>query len=147
MATAAVRITWDGSAYDSLMHSDSGEVAKFLSQVGLQVAVMARRLAPVSHDGSHGRPAGYMRSKIAHVVSKDSEGLHCDVISPALTPEGYPYPLGVEVGTKPHTITSRGDYPLRTKQGRVLGHSVHHPGTAPHPYLRPALEEIGNIIK
>lgn len=147
MASASVRITWNGSEFDSIMHSDSGAVARFLSHVGLLVAVEARRLAPVSHDGSHGRPAGYMRSLIRQVVSKDGDGLHCDVISPALTPEGYPYPLGVEVGTKPHIITSRGDYPLRTKQGRVLGHSVNHPGNAPHPYLRPALQRIGDFVR
>jgi hypothetical protein len=144
--SAVVRLTWDDGEYGRMMHSSTGEVATFLITLGVQVAVTARSLAPVSADGSYGRPRGYLRDHITHVLSTES-GLHCDVISPATTPDGFPYGFGMEVGTRPHTITSHGDYPLRAHDGRALGHSVQHPGTKAHPYLRPALETVRNIAR
>lgn len=46
----------------------------------------------------------------------------------------------VELGTGPHVIRSHGPYPLRNAEtGQVFGPVVHHPGTPPQPYMRPAL--------
>lgn len=143
---APVKVVWNEPAYDHYFRSETGEVAIFMGGLSAKVAEVARTLAPTSHDGSHGRPSGYLRSKITHVVTRDAEGLRADVLSPATAPDGYPYPLGVELGTRSHEIASHGDYPLRTSTGQVLGRTVHHPGTEAHPYLRPALEQLGGLM-
>lgn len=101
-----------------------------------------RRRIPVSRDGSHGRPAGYARDRIHVERGADLLGPYWDVGSDATSPTGYPYPLGLELGTRPHTITSHGDYPLRDRQGRVFGRQVNHPGTRPYPWCRAALADL-----
>lgn len=145
MATGG-RIVWDDAALDVMLNSRHGATARYLSRAGEVGAQGAKRRAPVSPDGSHGRPSGYMRSAIGWVIGSDSEGLYVDIVSPAETPEGYPYGLGVEVGTVAHVIRSKGPYPLRNpKTGQVFGREVHHPGTEPQPYLRPALDDIRSM--
>lgn len=144
MATGG-RIEWDSGELNRLLRSTSGPVARYLARVGEVVTQGAKRRSPVSPDGSHGRPSGYGRSKIGWQIEEDSEGLYVDVISPAETSTGYPYMLGVEVGTAAHTITSHGPYPLKDKKGNVFGRSVRHPGTDPQPYLRPALDDARGL--
>lgn len=141
MATGG-RITWNDREFNRLLNSESGPVARYLGRVGEVGTQGAKRRAPVSPDGSNGRPSGYMRSKIGWTVDKDDQGLYVDIQSPAETPEGFPYGLGVEVGTAAHTIRSKGPYPLRDKHGKVFGKEVQHPGTDPQPYLRPAMDDI-----
>lgn len=60
-------------------------------------------------------------------------------------PPGGPvdYATFVELGTGPRLIVSTGPWPLRDKDGRVFGRSVHHPGTPAQPYLRPGAMSIG----
>lgn len=144
MATGG-RIIWDDSELNRLLNSEHGPVAQYLVRVGEVGTQGAKRRAPVSPDGSNNRPSGYMRSKIGWVIGTDSQGLYVDIQSPAQTPEGYPYGLGVEVGTAAHVIRSKGPYPLRDKHGRVFGRVVQHPGTNPQPYLRPAMDDIRGI--
>lgn len=139
------RIVWNDRELNRLLRSESGPVARYLARAGEVGAQGAKRRAPVSPDGSHGRPSGYMRSHIGWQIGSDSEGLYVDIVSPAESPEGYPYGLGVEVGTVAHTIRSKGPYPLRDKKGNVFGPVVQHPGTDPQPYLRPALDDIRNM--
>jgi hypothetical protein len=141
MATGG-RITWNDREFNRLLNSESGPVARYLGRVGEVGTQGAKRRAPVSPDGSNGRPSGYMRSKIGWTVDKDDQGLYVDIQSPAETPEGFPYGLGVEVGTAAHTIRSKGPYPLRDKHGKVFGKEVQHPGTNPQPYLRPSMDDI-----
>jgi len=144
MATGG-RITWNDRELNRILNSENGPVGRYLVRVGETVAQGAKRRAPVSPDGSHGRPSGYMRSAIGWEVGEDSEGLYVDIISPATSPEGFPYGLGVEVGTAAHVIRSKGPYPLRDKKGNVFGPVVNHPGTEPQPYLRPALDDARNV--
>jgi len=141
MATGG-RIIWNDRELNRLLNSEAGPVGLYLVRVGETGAQGAKRRAPVSPDGSHGRPSGYMRSQIGWTIGTDDQGLYVDIQSPAKTPNGYPYALGVEVGTAAHTIKSHGPYPLRDKKGRVFGREVHHPGTNPQPYLRPAMDDI-----
>jgi hypothetical protein len=105
-----------------------------------------RQRIPVSRDGSHGRPAGYARSRIHTSRGRDAQGPYRDVGSDATTPDGFPYPLALELGTRPHTITSHGDYPLRAKDGRVFGKTVQHPGNPPMPWCRAALAYIAGRV-
>ncbi len=141
MATGG-RIVWNDRELNRLLNSESGPVGRFMARVGEVGTQGAKRRAPVSPDGSHNRPSGYMRSQIGWKIGTDAEGLYVDIISPAESPNGYPYALGVEVGTAAHTIRSKGPYPLRDKRGNVFGKEVQHPGTNPQPYLRPAMDDI-----
>jgi len=45
----------------------------------------------------------------------------------------------IEVGTKPHIITVKNAKVLSDGTS-IFGKTVHHPGTNPHPYLKPALD-------
>jgi len=84
-----------------------------------------------------------MRDRIRSEVGRDTVGLHVDIGTDATTPDGHAYPLDVEFPTRPHTITSHGDYPLRNaKTGQTFGKEVHHPGTKGQPFLRPSLDVL-----
>lgn len=120
----------------------------FLDAASVVVAAGQKRRIPVSADGSNGRPAGYARDSIHVERGRDSLGPYRDIGSDATTPDGYPYPLGLELGTAPHTITSHGAYPLRDKHGHIFGRTVNHPGTQPYPWCRAALADLaGRIFK
>jgi hypothetical protein len=113
-----------------------------LDQAAVVVAAGQKRRIPVSQDGSNGRPAGYARDRIHVERGQDLEGPYRDIGSDAETLDGYPYPVGLELGTVPHTIVSHGDYPLREEHGRVFGRVVDHPGNPPFPWCRAALGDI-----
>jgi hypothetical protein len=119
-----------------------------LDQAAVIVAAGQKRRIPVSADGSNGRPAGYARDRIHVERGRDEFGPYRDVGSDAETPDGYPYPLGLELGTAPHVIESHGDYPLRDKHGNVFGRVVDHPGTPPYPWCRAALADlVGRVFR
>lgn len=123
-----------------------GLAEPFLDQAATIVAAGQRRRIPVSEDGSNGRPAGYARDRIHVERGRDAESPYRDVGSDAETPDGYPYPIGLELGTSPHTIESHGDYPLRDKHGHIFGRVVHHPGNQPFPWCRAALQDIVGVV-
>ncbi|WBB94184.1 hypothetical protein [Verrucosispora sp. WMMC514] len=140
---SSTRVVWNDAAEDWLLHAEQGPVGRDLAVKGERVAAEQRRTCPVSEDGSHGRESGHMRDQIKSELHRDPVGLYVDIGTDATTPDGYPYPVGVELGTRPHTITSHGDYPLRNpKTGRVFGKTVQHPGTQPQPFLRPSLDVL-----
>lgn len=119
----------------------------FLDQAAVVVAAGQKRRIPVSQDGSNGRPAGYARDRIHVERGRDLAGPFRDIGSDATTPEGYPYPLGLEVGTRAHVIESHGDYPLRNrKTGQIFGKRVDHPGTKPFPWCRAALQDLAGRV-
>ena len=119
-----------------------------LDAAAIVVAAGQKRRIPVSQDGSNGRPAGYARDRIHVERGRDAVGSYRDIGSDAETPDGYPYPIGLELGTQPHTITSLGDYPLRDKHGHIFGRTVDHPGNPPFPWCRAALQDIaGQVFK
>ncbi|KAK1548196.1 hypothetical protein Q3G72_008540 [Acer saccharum] len=45
----------------------------------------------------------------------------------------------VEYGTRPHVERPRRDHAMRF--GGVTVREVHHPGIAPHPFMRPAIDQ------
>jgi hypothetical protein len=112
------------------------------------VAEGQRRRIPVSPDGSYGRQSGYARSKIHTETGADALGPYADAgtFDDALTPDGTNYPLILELGSRPHVITSHGKYPLRSKDGRIFGRSVNHPGTQPYPWCRAALADLAGRV-
>ena len=60
-----------------------------------------------------------------------------------------PYAANVEFGTAPHVIEPKDAKALRFKRGDqvVFARKVHHPGTQPQPYMRPAIDIVGQDIK
>jgi len=92
----------------------------------------AVRHCPVSPHG------GRLRSSIAVEVGKGAS---------AVIGTNVKYAKCVEFGTKPHII--------RVKNAKVLtdgktffGKEVHHPGTKPQPFLRPAfITQVANLGK
>lgn len=117
-----------------------------LDQAAVIVAAGQKRRIPVSVDGSNGREPGYARDSIHVERGRDPQGPYRDIGSDATTPTGYPYPLGLELGTPPHTIESHGDYPLRDKHGHIFGRVVDHPGTPPYPWCRAALGDLAGRV-
>lgn len=92
------RIEWDQAALDQLLRSPDGDVARDLQRRAENVAQGAKRRAPVSPAGSHGRPSGYGRSQIGWEMGADGEGLYADISTPATSPEGFGYMGLQEVG-------------------------------------------------
>lgn len=113
-----------------------------MDQAAAIVAAGQKRRIPVSQDGSHGRPPGYARDRIHVQRGADIAGPYRDIGSDAMSPDGYNYPLGLELGNPRHVIESKGDYPLRSKDGRVFGKRVNHPGNKPMPWCRAALADL-----
>ncbi|MGI5171873.1 hypothetical protein ACQEU3_46780 [Spirillospora sp. CA-253888] len=143
MAPVGGWLQWNNPELHRLLNSPDGAVARDLARRGVIGAQAAKRLCPTSPRGSGDRGSGYLRSSIGWDVGKDARGLYVDVKATARTPDGKSYGLFVEYGTAPHVIESKGDYPLRNrKTGQVFGRRVQHPGTAPQPFLRPALQEM-----
>lgn len=131
------------AALDALLTGPNGPTARLMQRCGELVAQEQKRLAPVSPDGSHGRGSGYMRSKVGWEIGADNAGLFVDIGTSARSPEGFPYPLAVEFGSRPHVIRSKGPWPLRnSRTGQVFGRVVQHPGTRPQPFMRPSLDVL-----
>jgi hypothetical protein len=138
MATASVRFQLEPRWEVGLL----GIGTPALDQAAVIVAAGQKRRMPVSEDGSNGREAGYARDRVHVERGGDLVGPFWDVGSDAATPEGYNYPLGLELGTRPHTITSHGNYPLRDKHGAIFGRTVNHPGNPPMPWCVVALGDL-----
>ena len=118
------RVEVDERALHALITSPNGDIAKWLdSRVGPALAQEAKRLAPVSPHGSHGRPSGYLRSSIGYELGADAQSVYVDYGSNAHTPEGFDYGEAQELGPMP-------DNP--------------HPFTHT-PYLRPALDIVKKL--
>ena len=103
----------------------------FTDDLGPQVLVAAKQKCPVD--------TGALRDSI-HVYVDDEHRLILEATED--------YAIYVEEGTRPHIIRSKGDYPLRNrKTGQVFGPVVHHPGTHPQPFLRPAVYIDHNLLR
>jgi hypothetical protein len=138
-------ITFNQAELDALLRGPAGPVARKLGRCGEIVTQGAKRRAPTSPHGSGGRPSGYLRSRISWEMHRDPVGLYVDIASPARTPQGEPYGLFMEVGTRPHVIRPRnpGGWLRWFEGGKVrFAKVVHHPGTRAQPHLRPALEDL-----
>lgn len=111
-----IRVEVNDAALRDLITSPTGPVAIALSKAGEVVTQGAKRRAPVSPHGSHGRPSGYLRSSIGWELRTES-GLRARVGSFAITNDGrnFDYGYAQEVGTQK----------MRAQ-----------------PYLRPALDDL-----
>jgi hypothetical protein len=110
--------------------SPAGPVARYLARGAQTVTQGAKRRAPVSPRGSHGRRSGYLRSEIGWVIERDSEGLYVAVASPAQTNDKRAAPYGLfqniptlygrarngkryRIRTTPHLVPALDDWPRR----------------------------------
>jgi HK97 gp10 family phage protein len=93
-----VDVRLNQAAIDQLLTGQ--DTARMLVTKGQPVKQAAKRFAPTSPDGSHGRRSGHLRSQIRADLGQDSQGLYIDVSSPATTPTGEPYGLFQEIGTR-----------------------------------------------
>ncbi len=143
MASARVRVVFD-SDYEATL---AGLAAPKVARAASVVADAQRQRIPVSRDGSYGRPPGYAKSKIDVFPGGTRRAPHWDVGSTATTPAGVSYPTILDVGSPPHVIRSKGDYPLRNpRTGQVFGREVKHPGTPPTYWCRGSLSVLNGII-
>lgn len=137
MPAGGMRVDLNEPAIRALLSDPAGPVGRLLARDAQKVAQAAKRRCPVSPRGSGGNRSGHLRSSIGWDLSKDAEGLHADVGT------DVDYAVYVEFGTKPHTIRSRGPWPLRNpRTGQTFGRVVHHPGTRAQPFLRSALDSL-----
>jgi hypothetical protein len=130
------RLRWNRREADRLLATVRGPVGRHLraqAGVGRQAA---QQLCPVSPEGSGDHKPGYLRKSIKDRSGRDEQGIYAEYGT------DVDYALSVELGSKPHEIESKGDYPLRSKAGVVFGKKVQHPGAEAQPFLRPALEAI-----
>lgn len=116
-------VVLDERALQQFLTSPAGPVGQLLATLGARVAQSAKRHAPVSPHGSHGRGSGYLRSRIGWEVKRDRRGLHVDITSPARTGDGRDFPYGYAQSLE--VLHGRGGHRIKTT-----------------PHLQPALREI-----
>jgi hypothetical protein len=112
---------------DAMANVDAAVQQLFEERLGPDIARDARRYCPVD--------TGALRESVEHHMEGRSL-----IVSASGGRDGQTYALYVEMGTRPHVIRAHGDYSLRNREtGQGFGPVVHHPGTRPQPFLRPAL--------
>jgi len=111
------------SDYRSVAEALEGGLEGLLRRFAERVVESARSRAP--------KRTGYLASQVSSVVEGGSATIYAKA----------PYSAYVEFGTKPHLILPRRAKALRFEVGgeEVFATRVQHPGTAPQPYLFPAV--------
>jgi hypothetical protein len=130
----ALKGKWD---LEDFYQRTQEDLRRKFNHVGLRAVAKAKKLAPVN--------TGMMRSRITHEVrwGNDLE-YHLRVFVPVKAKNGFPYPLAVEKGTKPHRPPFKALERWAHLHGMPTGAIVRHIemyGTKAHPFLRPAVEQ------
>jgi hypothetical protein len=131
----SVKVVVDQAALDALKSTKSSPIGKYLYKKAKQVERIDRAAAPVSSSGSHGRPPGYLRSKIGTYLSQDAGGPYADVVSRARSKASQRKraiigPL--QKGKRRKVATSEAAY-----YGRIQNQKGRHKG-----YMRKGLEGL-----
>ena len=124
-------------------HVEAGWVELAETRLGPDIRDDAKRFAPVGpdvivpdpekHPRTQDRIGGELRESIEH---------HMEEMTLVIEAHA-PYSAFVEEGTRPHEIAAQGPWSLWSPAtGEYFGETVHHPGTRPEPYLRPALYQV-----
>lgn len=120
MARIEVSGDWEEPVHEGL-------VQLFEERLGPAIAGDAHRYCP--------KRTGALADSIEHHLDE-----HGDLIVSASGDGEHEYAAYVELGTEPHIIRAHGPYSLHNREtGQYFGPVVHHPGTRPRPFLRPAL--------
>lgn len=120
--------------------SRSTGAVRLMSRIGEVVTQEQKRLCPVSPVGESEHPSGQLRSSIGWSLAVSSGSLSVDIGT------DLDYALPVILGTRPHVIRSKGNYPLRNRKGQVFGQQVQHPGTQPQDFARPSLAAVRKAV-
>ena len=143
-----VSSSWDDAAIRESAENPAGDVGRAMRTLADETVRIMKSLAPVysgpprgpvpGHPRQIARRSGTLRSSIQHFRQPGGNYLigPVDQVAPGV----FLGPM-IERGTRPHTITSHGRWPLYSAAaGRAYGPVVHHPGTAPHPFIARAAE-------
>ncbi|MFI2761397.1 hypothetical protein ACH5A3_21385 [Streptomyces echinatus] len=103
-------------------HVDAAVSDWLENTIGVAILSDARSLVPKRSGRLHDSLRAEVHDKVLRVGSLD-----CN------------YATDVEMGTAPHVILPRNKKALSWPDADHPVARVNHPGTAPHPYLRPAL--------
>jgi hypothetical protein len=123
----SVKVVVDQAALDALIKTKTSPVGKYLYKKAKQVERANKAAAPVSKSGSHGRPAGYLRSRIGTYLSQDDAGPYTDVVSRARSKaaKGKRAIIGpLQKGKRRKVATSQAAYygRIQNQQGRNKGY-------------------------
>lgn len=124
----------------ALLDSPAGPVGRYITRQGEAVAELARQNVRAQFRTR----TGNLEQSIGVFPAETPDGLEVEVGT-----EGAPYGLILEQGAEPHQIlpvaapvlVSPPGHPDPLDAPRVR---VDHPGSAPRPWLRPALEQVIN---
>lgn len=123
----SVKVVVDQEALDALTMTKQSPVGKYLYKKAKQVERANKAAAPVSKSGSHGRPPGYLRSKIGTYLSQDEGGPYTDVVSRAKSKaaKGKRAIIGpLQKGKRRKVATSQAAYygRIQNQKGRNKGY-------------------------
>jgi hypothetical protein len=147
---ARVQVYWDDAAIKLATAQPGGPVDRAMSRLADEAMAVMKQLAPVyagpergprpGHPRQRARRSGTLRASIRKFRQQDGSYLigPTDQVAPGTF-------LGalIEHGTPPHYIRSTGRWPLyNAATGRAFGRLVRHPGTRPHPFIKPAARSL-----
>lgn len=118
----AARVEMDGNWHE---HVDEAVQKLFEEKLGPDIAEDAKRYCP--------KRTGALEDSIEHHVEGG------DLIVSATGSDEETYAAYVELGTMPHVIRPKTKQALYWEGAAHPVKVVHHPGTKPQPFLRPAL--------
>lgn len=123
----SVKVVLDQAALDALIATKNSPVGKYVYKKAKVVERANKAAAPVSRTGSHGRPSGYLRSKIGTYLSQDAGGPYADVVSRAKSKaaKGKRAIIGpLKKGQRRKVATSQAAYygRIQNQQGRNKGY-------------------------
>ena len=112
----------------------SGKAASCVKDIALAIkkstlSIEAQAKKNLTSNGSV--KTGHLRRSIAHKLSNDTGEVHTSNVE---------YAVGVEKGTRAHTIKPKNKKALYWKGAKHPVKSVRHPGSKAKPYLIPAFE-------
>lgn len=123
----SVRVVLDLDALNALKETKNSPVGKYLYKRAMGAKRENQAAAPVSSKGSHGRPPGYLRSRIGVYLSQDANGPYADVVSRARSKaaKGKRAIIGpLQKGKRRRVATSQASYygRIQNQQGRNKGY-------------------------
>jgi len=121
---------------DFLLNTSAGRKALSAGLTEFTLSLF-RSVHKVIDEGKAFTPrTGHLQQSIRPDLTKVNEG-KAEIVADAS------YALFVEFGTRPHEIRPKRRSSLRwaTDEGVFFAKLVHHPGSKPYPFFRPAIEE------
>jgi hypothetical protein len=132
---APIKIIWDGAAFEKIMHSPAGPLARHVMERATIVKAAARAKAP--------RRTGCLQGSIVVRYEDRASGFSARIVSDTTpcSPERKSYSLYVEEGTRPHIIEAKNAEALSFiwHGERVFFKSINHPGTKAVHFMRDSL--------